>query len=362
MKASAALSAALALGTTGCAHGAQEVAPDTPGVPKCQDVWTVGNTLPQDYDGCLGDDGHLVMSGVSYCVDGTQFTTHESRFFARLGGTIGAGPDGSPGARASYHRFWSRCQTTPVQTNADDQATSSEQRSTASAPQENFETFAGDIFTVVLLDAKLTAAKVRFCATAPYQGSSIPVTRGPWSLQDQHGTLWSATEGELNRPGNAYPVEATVSVGDCLQGWVRFEAPAATTPVRVVYDSAIGGPFTWDLTTTPNGLADATSSQPLTVPNDTPAYTEPERDCYTLESAASPFSGNWLTLETRGQFAAEALKLQNRLNWLGYGCVPEDGDYGPVTQEAVMRFQRDFRLAVDGKVGPQTWETLFSID
>jgi hypothetical protein len=220
------------------------------------------------------------------------------------------------------------------------------------ATRQDHPTFAGNIFTVALLDTKSIAAKVRFCATAPYQGGSIPVTRSPWSLQDQHGTLWPADSGGGLR-GNAYPVEATVSVGDCLQGWIRFEAPLSTRPAWVIYNSDIGGPFTWDLT--PTG-----SNVPPTLPSESPAHPDPQRDCYTLESAASPFPGTWLTLETRGQFTAQALKVQDRLNWLGYGCIPEDGDYGPVTREAVIRFQRDFGLVVDGNVGPQTWETLFT--
>jgi peptidoglycan hydrolase-like protein with peptidoglycan-binding domain len=229
-----------------------------------------------------------------------------------------------------------------------------------STPQD-FQTFAGDIFTVQLVDTKPAAAKVRFCATAPYQGGSIPVTRSPWGLQDQHGTVWPADEGDVTLGGNTYPVDATVSVGDCLQGWIGFNAPASTTPMRVVYDSSIGGPFTWDVTLSgAKTLPDPPVPQSL--PTEPPVYSNPQRDCYTLESAAAPFSGNWLTRETRGQFTDETLRLQDRLNWMGYGCIPEDGDYGPVTREAVMRFQRDFGLIDDGNVGPQTWETIFTYD
>lgn len=353
----AALSAALTLAISGCANKAEPEAFDLSGVPNCQAVWVVGKTLPQEYDGCVGDDGHLVMSGLSYCADGTQFTTHENRFFAQLGDTIGAGPEGSPGADASYNRFWSRCQKNPARTVDDDPA--SGKRPKQLSARQDFQTFAGDIFTVTLVDTKPAAAKVQFCATAPYQGGSIPVTRSPWGLQDQHGTVWPADGDDVSLRGNTYPVEATVSVGDCLSGWVGFDVSASTSPMRVVYDSSIGGPFAWDVASSgPKTLPDPPTSQPL--PTEPPGYSSPQRDCYTLESAASRFSGNWLTLETRGQFTDEAIRLQDRLNWMGYGCIPEDGDYGPVTREAVMRFQRDFGLVVDGKVGSQTWETLFT--
>ena len=41
--------------------------------------------------------------------------------------------------------------------------------------------------------------------------------------------------------------------------------------------------------------------------------------------------------------------------WLG---VAVDGIYGPITEAAVERFQRNHGLLVDGIVGPNTWEAL----
>jgi hypothetical protein len=131
----------------------------------------------------------------------------------------------------------------------------------------DLQTFAGEIFTVTLLDTASTAAEVRFCATAPYQGGSIPVTRSPWSLQDQDGAPWPADKHHVDLPGQAYPVEATVNVGDCLQGWIQFDAPPSTTPSGVVYHSDIGGPFTWDLDSTASNTTPA-------LPGETPAETE----------------------------------------------------------------------------------------
>jgi peptidoglycan hydrolase-like protein with peptidoglycan-binding domain len=55
------------------------------------------------------------------------------------------------------------------------------------------------------------------------------------------------------------------------------------------------------------------------------------------------------------------LELQSRLNWLGYGCTPEDGYYGPETASIVRQFQSDYGLVVDGEVGPQTWNALFGV-
>jgi peptidoglycan hydrolase-like protein with peptidoglycan-binding domain len=38
-----------------------------------------------------------------------------------------------------------------------------------------------------------------------------------------------------------------------------------------------------------------------------------------------------------------------------------DGSFGPNTQSAVIRFQQNNHLQVDGVVGPQTWNALFFI-
>jgi hypothetical protein len=337
--------AALALGAASSCTGEPEpAAHDSSGAPRCQDVWVEGKVLPRDYAGCAGAAGNVTSPVLSECADGSRVATHEGRLFARLGGTIGAGPEGPPAAAASYSRFWSNCHEDPA--NADD-----------TAP---LETFTGDIFTVTLVDARADAAQVRFCATAPYEGGPTPVTRSPWGMQDGHGEVWPADEGDVDLRGSAYPVEASVSVGDCLQGWIRFDAPTGTRAARVVYDSSLGGPYSWDLTLEASTLPDPPTSESTAVPNGPPPEPDPQRRCYTLESAATSFSGNWLTVETRGQFPAETLRLQDRLNWLGFGCIPEDGDYGLVTREAVTRFQRAFGLVVDGKVGPRTWNAAFS--
>jgi peptidoglycan hydrolase-like protein with peptidoglycan-binding domain len=50
--------------------------------------------------------------------------------------------------------------------------------------------------------------------------------------------------------------------------------------------------------------------------------------------------------------------LQRRLRTLGQRPGPVDGRFGPVTEAAVVRLQRDSGLSVDGIVGPQTHRVL----
>lgn len=52
-------------------------------------------------------------------------------------------------------------------------------------------------------------------------------------------------------------------------------------------------------------------------------------------------------------------KAQCYLNLaLSSGPIPEDGDFGPVTDDATRRFQACAGLTVDGLIGPQTWPEL----
>jgi hypothetical protein len=68
-----------------------------------------------------------------------------------------------------------------------------------------------------------------------------------------------------------------------------------------------------------------------------------------------------LQLEEPPLQGEDVLFVQRRLSGLGYTQVgPADGIYGPSTEAAVREFQAASGLEVDGVVGPQTWERLFS--
>ena len=54
--------------------------------------------------------------------------------------------------------------------------------------------------------------------------------------------------------------------------------------------------------------------------------------------------------------------LQQWLNAIGFGSLAVDGIFGPATEEAVKKFQKQYGLIVDGIVGPQTWTKLETVD
>jgi len=50
--------------------------------------------------------------------------------------------------------------------------------------------------------------------------------------------------------------------------------------------------------------------------------------------------------------------LQRALTSAGYSPGPVDGYWGPKTKAALMKFQSDYNLTVDGSCGPATWRRL----
>ena len=82
-------------------------------------------------------------------------------------------------------------------------------------------------------------------------------------------------------------------------------------------------------------------------------------------SAARSLSTNRLTTSSSpelgvGDSGASVLEVQQLLQRAGFPTGAVDGDFGPMTQAAVRRFQAAKGLPVDGVVGPRTWSALKS--
>ncbi|MEH2307754.1 peptidoglycan-binding domain-containing protein [Nostoc sp.] len=71
---------------------------------------------------------------------------------------------------------------------------------------------------------------------------------------------------------------------------------------------------------------------------------------------ASP-SGQYPVL-SQGKTGAAVTRLQQRLRQLGYLNANATGKFGPMTRDAVIKFQRNYRIAANGIVNRQTWNAL----
>jgi len=60
----------------------------------------------------------------------------------------------------------------------------------------------------------------------------------------------------------------------------------------------------------------------------------------------------------QGLRGEDVKELQSRLESLGYNVGPIDGIFGPLTERAVRKFQKDNGLVVDGIVGQETFAAL----
>ena len=76
----------------------------------------------------------------------------------------------------------------------------------------------------------------------------------------------------------------------------------------------------------------------------------------TLVPAAAVSDGGW-SLESRSDASSNAWAIQYLLRSSG-SDLAVDGAFGPQTEDRVRRFQESHSLMVDGIVGPQTWAVL----
>ena len=101
----------------------------------------------------------------------------------------------------------------------------------------------------------------------------------------------------------------------------------------------IVGPKTWAALNSATSSNSSTSSLSSTSSN-TPKYP-----------------GHYIQIGSTG---SDVQTVQIQLNKLGYSCGQVDGIFGTKTYNAVMSFQKANKLSVDGIVGLNTWDKLFS--
>jgi len=109
-----------------------------------------------------------------------------------------------------------------------------------------------------------------------------------------------------------------------------------------------------------DGLVGANTRAALGLPVRVPAVTHAAPATPAAappRPAATPPARRPATSFGRGARGDRVSIVQLALSTLGYN-LSIDGIFGPATERAVMHFQRDNGLAVDGLVGPRTWALL----
>lgn len=150
-----------------------------------------------------------------------------------------------------------------------------------------------------------------------------------------------------------------------------FRAAVTTLLTLLALSACNGGDDKAEPEPTATTAAATPTSTPTTAPAAKPAKkpsAKPKvlalstagRTCTVLEESLRLFPGQDLSLSNRGLHLQEVQELQSMINGAGDGtkCIPEDGDFGPVTKEAVIAFQKKNGLVVDGLVGEETWNQL----
>lgn len=102
----------LALLVSACGNG-DEPSPEAgidPGetTPACSDVWVDGETLPEDYEGCLENADLIAAAVFSDCADGSQLTSYDGRFYGLLGSEI-TEVEGEMAADRGYKKAFYDC-------------------------------------------------------------------------------------------------------------------------------------------------------------------------------------------------------------------------------------------------------------
>lgn len=90
-RASLVLVLSVALLTAGCAQAGgqhRDTVTATSSLPACDELWTDGGTLPEDYRGCTDEGGEVTAPVTLNCADGDVLVTYDDRFIAAPGGEI----------------------------------------------------------------------------------------------------------------------------------------------------------------------------------------------------------------------------------------------------------------------------------
>ena len=173
---------------------------------------------------------------------------------------------------------------------------------------------------------------------------NIPAYPGVLLRQGSRGSDVALMQSYLNAIRKAVPSITALAV-DGIFGPVTHSAVVAFQRHFGLTPDGIIGPITWyRIVDEFNNLQNAPGPGPGPTPN-------------------PPYPGSLIRVGSRG---ADVSLIQTRLNAINrvFPAIPTlaaDGIFGPLTEGAVIAFQRIFGLSADGIVGPITWERLMNV-
>lgn len=140
-----------------------------------------------------------------------------------------------------------------------------------------------------------------------------------------------------------------------IDGFYREQTQTAVvnfqTDANIVSDGIVG-PTTWQkLFPAPEGLPVAAPPVAPETAATPPAVGEGTADSGEADPVALP-------VLRQGMSGPAVIRLQTRLQALGFYEGPIDGSFGPQTEAAVQGVQARNQLEADGVVGPATWSVL----
>ena len=176
------------------------------------------------------------------------------------------------------------------------------------------------------------APKADASATTAPTATTAPAT-------DDYATLKQGSNGEAVKQLQQRLIELGY-----LSGSADGDYGSATTDAVKTFQKQAG--------LTADGIAGANTQKALYASDAPSKKTEADEIEEELDSIKSTLS--------MGSSGAEVKLLQERLIALEYMSGSADGDFGAKTREAVMLFQKQAGLTVDGKAGSATISKLFS--
>ena len=191
----------------------------------------------------------------------------------------------------------------------------------------------------------------RGVSAAPAAGEQ-PGPTAPEEGQADSGS----TAGDVAAPGPAATAGAVTSLGGEAGVAGRTGGGRLRLVLTAVVAAALGATVSGLIVSANQGASPSATAHPAVAVARQIPYT-----CTYVRRQGLWYAGNSTTRTDALQVddtGPEVAELQCLLQHAGISPGGVDGGFGPLTESAVIQFQKTFHLDIDGQVGPKTWAAL----